>query len=136
MDRSILSPICGAICSALSHPTRKAKRMIAISTEVGLWILDAYRRMRSQLQLSGAIGTEVPDSAVVISASSPINSKICFEFPDPATGQNPKWVVTLSGAEFWFDATGKVPGSDAPDTGDWRSFLQIKLANGLIFLLG
>jgi hypothetical protein len=110
--------------------------MIAISSSVGLWIIEAYRRMAVQLQLIGVEAGSLEESSVVITETSPIPLKMCLAFVGAPNEQNPTCWISLSDAEFWFDATGDSAGSEGFPSGHWRSFLRVRLSNGWTILLG
>lgn len=73
--------------------------------------------MAAQLQLLSVIDGELRDSSVVITETTPIDSKICLSFIGSPSEQKPKCTLSLSDAEFWFDATGDSAGSEGFPSG-------------------
>lgn len=109
--------------------------MISISSDVGLWIVEAYRRMASQLHVTGKIDGKDRDSSGVIAETSPIDRKICLVLFDEEKWQNEKCFASLADAKFLFDPVGDPAGESNSDFGRSRSSLEIELANGARLLL-
>jgi hypothetical protein len=106
-----------------------------ISAHVAFWILDAWRKMNSQLQLSAIKGTTAQGSPASILRTDPNSSIVSLVSVDLA-GQNREWTISLEGARFMF---GVVPDATPfPEfaEGIWRSFLAISFSDGRIFTFG
>jgi|SRR5579875_1142659 len=125
-------PIDAAISSALFHPTRKERWMIEISSAEAFWILDAYRRMASQLHVSGTIRNESISLPGVIWWSMPDDSKVCIALADVERKQKRECKLSLKDAHFWFEP---VASSEVPAGEVWLSFLKIESPDGAISLL-
>ena len=110
--------------------------MIKISSPLGLWIIEAYRRMAAQLQFLSLDDGNLIDSSVVISETTPIDPRMCLVFTDDPSEQKPKCWVSLSNAMFWFDPTGESANSVGFPNGTWRSFLRIQFSRGNVIFLG
>jgi hypothetical protein len=107
--------------------------MNEISADVGFWILEAWARLRSQLQLNVFKGAESQAwTATAISWTSPADSKILVRGVDPS-GQNKEWAPSLAGAKFRFWPNGASARSafSGFDEGMWLSFLLIELPDGM-----
>lgn len=110
--------------------------MIAISSSVGLWIVEAYRRMSAQLQFIRVKDGKLEEFSVAISESTPFGPKICLAFLDDPCAQKAKCWLSLSDVKFWFDATGDSADTEGFPTGKWRSFLRIEPPDATPILLG
>lgn len=97
--------------------------MTKIPSTLGLWIIEAYCRLGSTVQVEGFIGGESYDSSAVITGTSPIDLKMRFESSDALRGQRGNHVISLLGAIFYFDSEPKPHESANPD---WRSQLRVQ----------
>ena len=110
--------------------------MNEISFDVAFWILDAWRRMASQLQVKGTrSGSSLASSAGIL-WSDPNDSKISLELVD-ANGQKHEWRLPLADAKFSF-ATSKLaaPLSMGLGEGIWLAFLLAEFPDGSTLLFG
>jgi hypothetical protein len=92
--------------------------------------------MTAQLQLLLIEDGNLTDSSVVISETTPIDLRMSLIFLDDPSEQKLKCWIPLSGAKFWFDATGEEANSVGFSKGTWRSFLRLELPNGNVIFLG
>ena len=106
--------------------------MIPISSEVGLWIVDAYSRMRSHLQLGGVIDGESLDCSAVVESTSAIGENISLKLFDRTQGQNGECIrpISLAGAAFRFDPRGGA----TPDGSRFNSALEVTVRTGAVLL--
>jgi len=106
-----------------------------ISTNVAFWVLEVWRKMNSQLQVSAFKGTTAQGSPGSILSTDPNSSIISLVIVDLA-GQNREWTISLEGARFMF---GVVPDATPfPEfaEGIWKSFLSISFSDGRVLTLG
>jgi hypothetical protein len=96
--------------------------MIEISSAEALWILEAYRRMNSQLHVSGTISKESISLPGVIWWTMPEESKFSIAVADMDREQKREWKLSLEGARISFDP---VASSGVPSGEVWLSFLTI-----------
>ena len=97
--------------------------MIEVSSDVGFWILEAYRRMSSQLHFSGTIGNESISLPGIIWWSMPAESRLSIALTDVDREHKRERRLSLRNAQFWFDP---VASSGVPSGEIWLSFIKIE----------
>jgi hypothetical protein len=100
-----------------------------ISSNVAFWILDAWRKMDSQLHLSATKGPIIQDSPVSIIRVDPNASIISMVIVDLA-GQNREWTISVEGSSFSFGTAFDATPFPEFVEGAWRSFLTISFSDG------
>jgi hypothetical protein len=106
-----------------------------ISPNVASWVLDAWRKMAAQLQLSTFKGTAAHHSPAVIVRTNPKSSIISVVSVDLA-GQNREWAISLEGAQFMFGVVPDTTPFPEFTEGIWRSFLSISFPDGRVMTFG
>ena len=99
--------------------------MNEISQAVAFWILDAWRRLGSQLQTGylNSAGCAEGDS-VQITRVETTGAKFSMETIGRTMGQNKEWTISLAGSGFSFD----------PDS-EGGCALTVEFSNGNTMLL-
>ena len=103
--------------------------MIEISSTVGFWILNAWRRMNAQLQINRSTPEEawtLPEGEVEWVAPSLSRARFAVAILEEDATQKREWTESLANARFWFGVVGE---SDNPEgfTGDgWHGFMRIE----------
>lgn len=110
--------------------------MIEISSAEAFWILEAYRKMASQLQVSGIIGNESISLPGMIWWTMPANSKASIALLEDPKGQKRECRLDLSKAKFSFDPMEHRSSSSDPVTEVWLSYLRIEVSDSLDLLIG
>jgi hypothetical protein len=80
--------------------------MIAISSAEAFWILDAYRRIGSQLHFRGVFKGEKFEWGATVEGTSIIDDRISLKLFDWSDGQKGEWLDSVSLAdakEFCFE---------------------------------
>lgn len=103
--------------------------MNEISSGVAFWILEKWRNMSVQLQLSYFSGSSAQGSPAVISRISPMASKVSFVILDP-DGQKKEWTLSFEYCKFSFGVAAECAVFPEFAEGKWVSYLAIELPNG------
>ena len=80
--------------------------MIPISSAVAFWILDAYRRMGSQLHFRGVFKGEKFEWGATVGSTTIIGDRISLKLFDWSDGQKGEWRESISlenVKQFFFD---------------------------------
>jgi hypothetical protein len=80
--------------------------MIPISSSVAFWILDAYRRIGSQLHFRGVFKGEKFEWGATVESTTIIGDNISLKLFDWSDGQKGEWRESISLADvkqFFFD---------------------------------
>jgi len=102
--------------------------MNEISQTVAFWILEAWRRLGSQLHTAhlNPAGRAEGSSGCITRTDEP-GGRVSMQSSDRPMGQNKEWTISLAGSRFFFE-----PGSDD------RGLLRVELSNGngILFVCG
>ena len=109
--------------------------MKEISSGVAFWILDAWRRIPSQLQLSSFGENLISGSRTVVRSVKPSLSMVSL-VKEVAAGQNGEWNLSLGDCKFWFGVPEESSPLEIAAGGKWLSFLVIELPVGKRLVLG